>query len=185
MNNNPIITPDLIRGYMPCSDPVLALGYCEEGDSAPLSEVLRLEYVQIGHRIWLATRPGLLPDRILRLWMVRAARRALSLVPAPDPRSLAACDVAERFADGKATEEELVEAKRMAREAWEDLGVATGTSAWFAMAVVWATEPGTTSLWGEAPEKSLTESAWIWVKVKGRTAERHLQINDLIALIEG
>jgi len=46
-------------------------------------------------------------DRNLRLFAVESARDALILIPDPDPRSLAACDIAERFANGKATKDEL------------------------------------------------------------------------------
>jgi len=42
-----------------------------------------------------------------RLFAVWCAREALKLVDNPDPRSVAACDVAERYANGKATDEEL------------------------------------------------------------------------------
>jgi len=42
-----------------------------------------------------------------RLFAVWCAREGLKLVDNPDPRSVAACDVAERYANGKATDEEL------------------------------------------------------------------------------
>jgi hypothetical protein len=49
-----------------------------------------------------------------RLFAVRRARRALSRIPNPDPRSVAACDVAERHAAGLATDDELAQARRSA-----------------------------------------------------------------------
>jgi hypothetical protein len=55
-------------------------------------------------------------DRILRLSAVDTARRALVRVEAPDPRSVAAVDIAERHAHGRATDEELAEARKAA---WE------------------------------------------------------------------
>jgi len=46
-------------------------------------------------------------ERAQRLFAVLCARGALKLVDNPDPRCIAACDVAERYANGDATEEEL------------------------------------------------------------------------------
>ena len=60
--------------------------------------------------VWLATRPGVMTDRELRLFAVFCARSALALIPSPDPRSVAACDVAERFAEGAASQKELADA---------------------------------------------------------------------------
>lgn len=51
---------------------------------------------------------------VWRLFAVRCARRALARIPNPDPRSLAACDMAERHAAGLATDEELAQARRPA-----------------------------------------------------------------------
>jgi hypothetical protein len=42
-----------------------------------------------------------------RLYAIWCARRALASIPAPDQRSVAACDVAERHARGEASDAEL------------------------------------------------------------------------------
>jgi hypothetical protein len=68
-------------------------------------------------------------DRTARLFAVWCAREALKLVDKPDPRSVAACDVAERYATGEATREELSAARdaawAAARDAaWEAAGAA-------------------------------------------------------------
>jgi len=55
-----------------------------------------------------------LSDKQLRLFAVRCARRVQHLMR--DPRSIAALDVAERHANGQATDEELAEA---ADAAWD------------------------------------------------------------------
>lgn len=79
-----------------------------------------------GDLLWLATRPGVLTDRELRLFAVFCARQVSHLLA--DDRSRAAIDAAERFADGGATEEELAtayaacaayEAARAAHAAYE------------------------------------------------------------------
>jgi hypothetical protein len=55
--------------------------------------------------IWVATRPGVLTDKELRLFAVFCARSVQHLMT--DPRSRDAIDVAERYADGLATDDEL------------------------------------------------------------------------------
>lgn len=55
--------------------------------------------------MWVATRKGVLTDRELRKFAVWSARQVQHLTT--DPRSVAALDVAERYADGLATDEEL------------------------------------------------------------------------------
>lgn len=62
--------------------------------------------------IWVATHPGCLDDRTLRLFAVWCARQVQHLME--DERSIAALDVAERFANGEATSEELAAARAAA-----------------------------------------------------------------------
>jgi hypothetical protein len=103
--------------------------------------------VPTDHRWWVATRPGVLSDRVLRLCACFAARSALNAERAagrePDARSWAAAEVAERFARGQATETELTAARgaawaaaRGATVAWEaawDAALAAGRAAtWYA-----------------------------------------------------
>ena len=65
--------------------------------------------------LWVATRKGVLTDRELRLLAVWACRQVQHLMG--DPRSIAALDVAERFANGQATKKELAAARDAARDA--------------------------------------------------------------------
>ena len=58
--------------------------------------------------VWIATREGVLTDVELRRFAVWSARQMQHLMT--DERSLNALDVAERYADGDATDEELVAA---------------------------------------------------------------------------
>ena len=72
-------------------------------------------------------------DRTLRLFAVWCAREALKLVKEPDPRSIAACDVAEKYANGQATKEELDAARDAARAAaWDAARDAAWDAAWAA-----------------------------------------------------
>jgi hypothetical protein len=77
--------------------------------------------------IWIATRPGVLDDRTLRKFAVWSPRQVQHLMT--DPRSAHALDVAERHADGLATDEELAASRAAAREA---AGAAAGNAAWYA-----------------------------------------------------
>jgi hypothetical protein len=56
---------------------------------------------------WLLLRKEFMSEKDLRLFAVWCAREALKLVENPDERSVNACNVAERYANGEATREEL------------------------------------------------------------------------------
>ena len=59
--------------------------------------------------LWVATRPGVLTDKELRLFAVFCARQVEHLLV--DQRSRDAIAVAEKFANGEATPEELAAAR--------------------------------------------------------------------------
>ena len=64
--------------------------------------------------VWLLTREYFMSDKNMRIFAVWCAREALKLVENPDIRSIEACNVAERFANGEATEDELSAAESAA-----------------------------------------------------------------------
>ncbi len=68
-------------------------------------------------------------DRTARLFAVWCAREELKLIDNPDPRSISACDVAERYANGAATQEELAAARAAA---WVAAADAAWSAAWSA-----------------------------------------------------
>jgi hypothetical protein len=92
--------------------------------------------------IWIATRKGVLTDRELRKLAVRFARTVQHLMK--DVRSIAALDVADRHADGLASNDELAaawdDARAAARDAaWDDARDAARDAAWAAArAAAWA-----------------------------------------------
>jgi hypothetical protein len=94
-----------IDALEPCSNP---RKFVADDWSGTLLDILNVEKAEPADRIWVVTR--LLDDKTNRLFAVWCAREALKLVEKPDPRSVAACDVAERFANGEATAEELAAA---------------------------------------------------------------------------
>jgi hypothetical protein len=98
--------------------------------------------------LWITDKTGRPDDRTLRIFAVWCARNT----PLPDgrktgnlitdPRSLAALDVAERFANGQASRDELdaarVAAWAAAWAAWDAARIAAWDAAWAAGAAAWA-----------------------------------------------
>ena len=120
-------------------------GPCEEGwtkllkhlgktkaDNEPLSIVTILDSNGLNDALWcLRAVDGC--DREIRLYAVWCARQVQHLMT--DPRSLAALDVAERYAQGLATDEELRAARAAARDAaraaaWNAARDAAWNAAW-------------------------------------------------------
>ena len=110
-----IINNDLIRSFNPCYDP--------STKGIPDNETLTVhEWVEKYRNvvpaqdvIWLLLRNEFYTDKQLRLFAVWCAREALKMVDNPDQRSINACDIAERYANGEATDEELRAARAAAR----------------------------------------------------------------------
>jgi len=102
---NRIISIKDIRDNNPCYDPSK---YLAEDWSGSLTDIL-LTTAPVKDRIWVVSRFA--DAKVNRLFAVYCARSALSQVAAPDPRSLAACNVAEQCALGYATEEQLTKAR--------------------------------------------------------------------------
>ena len=103
-------------------------GACSEGREWALANCETMADVwataQPDWLVWVATRPGVLTDGELRRFAVWSARRVQRLMA--DRRSLAALDVAERYTNGEATEEELAAAEA---EAWAAAWAAASAAA--------------------------------------------------------
>jgi len=89
--------------------------------------------------MWVLCRDDYMTDRDMRLFAVWCAREALKLVDTPDERSINACNVAEKYANGEATDMELAAAWAAAgAAAWaaaraaagDAAGAAAGAAAW-------------------------------------------------------
>ena len=96
-----------IRSWSPCYDPSR---YLPEDWLGTAVDLLKIEAIPLHDRFWVVLRTYCIDNKTLRLFAANCARRALARVPNPDPRSLVAIEVAERFADGLATEKKLVTA---------------------------------------------------------------------------
>ena len=109
--------------------------------------------------IWIATRPGVLDDRTLRKFAVWSARQVQHLMA--DARSIAALDVADRHADGLATDDELAAARAAAWDAaWDAAGAAAGdaarAAAWDAARAAQAARAAA----GDAARAAAWDAAW-------------------------
>ena len=105
--------------------------------------------------IWVICRNDYMTDRDLRLFAVWCAREALKLVDNPDERSINACDVAEKYANGEATDDELASARDAA---WAAAWDASRDAAWAAS----------------------RDAAWAASRVSARDAAWDAQIDKLI-----
>jgi hypothetical protein len=128
------LSNEIIRKFKPCYDPA-SIGITN-------GEVLSVtawvaEYRKIvkseSDIVWLLCRNEFMSDKDLRLFAVWCAREALKLVEYPDARSIEACIVAERFANGDATTQELSNAWSVASE-WSSWSAAAKWSSWSAAA---------------------------------------------------
>lgn len=108
------INNELIRSFNPCYDP--SKQNIPENETLPVLEWVE-KYrgvVPAKDIIWLLCHNEFLSDKELRLFAVWCARDALKIIENPDARSIEACNVAERFANGDATMEELDDARAAA-----------------------------------------------------------------------
>ena len=100
------ITRESCRKANACwSDKRLAEAIPTEGLTP--TEVAEKEDVSLADRIWVLIRAAGLSEKEQRLFACRTAGRALLLVREPDKRSVEAINIAERYANGETSKEEL------------------------------------------------------------------------------
>jgi len=116
-----------IRSWKPCYDPVKHLPENWRGTALT---ILKNEAIPFPDRLWVVCRGDVLSDRVMRLFAVWCARQVQHLMT--DKRSLDAIDVAERFANGQATQAELEAARDAAWAAWAAAWAAARDAAWAA-----------------------------------------------------
>ena len=124
------ITYEDIMSYKPCYDPD-ELGDIDKEKALTIPQFVRLYRDRVKNKediVWVLCRNEYMSDKDMRLFAVWSVQEALKLDENPDLRSVAACDVAERFANGEATEKELAAARAA--------GLAAGLAA--AWAAAWA-----------------------------------------------
>ena len=148
-------TLNKIRAAGPCTDGwkklLRHLGKtCADDEPLPLSVIL--DSNGLDDCIWtLRCVEG--HDREIRLFAVRCARRVQPLMT--DPRSIAALNVAERYANGEATDEELAAARDAA---WAAAGAAAGGAEGAAAGVAAGAAAGVAA-WDAAGDAARAEQA--------------------------
>ena len=129
-------------------------------------EVAAKTDVPIADRIWCLTKAAGMSEKDQRLFACRCARRALSRVAKPDQRSLRAVEVAERYAEGTATKEELAAARR-------DAYAVSYSAAYAAYASYDAYDA----------YEATYDAAYAAAAVADRLAERETQLADLVEVL--
>lgn len=101
-------TIDDIRSWNPCYDPNK---YLSEDWKGTTEDILNNESIPFPDRLWVVLRLELVSARTSRLFAIWCYRDTLNWVKNPDPRSIEAANVAELFANGEVTEEQLAKAR--------------------------------------------------------------------------
>jgi hypothetical protein len=101
------ISNEIIRKFQPCYDPSKFI--TDENEELIIKQWVEKYRKVVPTRdiLWLLLRKEFMSKKDLILFVVWCAREALKLVENPDDRIVEACNVAERYANGEATKEEL------------------------------------------------------------------------------
>lgn len=99
-------TIDDIRSWKPCYDPKR---YLSEGWRGTAIDILKHDTIPHDDKLWVVCRESVIDKKTLRLFAVWCARQVEHLMT--DERSKDALNLAERFAHGEATDEELSAAR--------------------------------------------------------------------------
>ena len=132
-------TLNKIREHIPCTsgwEKLLSYLGKTKADDEPLSLLTILDSNGLDDAIW-CLRAVAGRDREIRLFAVWCARQVQHIMT--DQRSLDALDVAERYANGEATEKEMDAARSDAASAAPAAGVAAYATEWAARDAAWAT----------------------------------------------
>jgi hypothetical protein len=115
------ISKQIIEKFDPCCwDPSKYI--TDETEELPVKDWIQKYHGIIPDRniFWLLSRKDFISEINLRLFTVWCARGALKLIKDPDHRAIEACDIAEKFAKGEATKEELLAANAAVNDAYRD-----------------------------------------------------------------
>ena len=111
--------------HKPCYNPAEKYGEWQ----GTILDLMQRPDIPAEDKVWAFTREGIADDKTLRLFAVGCARRVQHLMK--DNRSIDALDVAERYANGNATKDELAAARYAAwLVAWGEASTLAWNAAW-------------------------------------------------------
>jgi hypothetical protein len=169
-------TLNQIRTKSPCADgwkKLLAYLGKTQADDEPLSIVTILDSNGLDDALWcLRAVQG--RDKEIRLYAVWCARQVQHLMT--DPRSLGALDVAEAYANGTATKEQLANAWGAAGAAW--------AAAWVAWAAAWAARAAMDTAWAAARAAARAASDVSWDAARAAQKAQEKRLRELCAECE-
>ena len=164
-------TLNAIRAHNPCADgwkKLLAHLGKTQADDEPLAFSTILDANGFADALWCC-RAAPEHSQTWRLYAVWCARQVQHLMT--DPRSIAALDVAERYARGEATDAELGAARDAARPAARD---AAGGAAWAAGAAAW--DAAGAAAWAAADAAWDAAGGAAWVAAEAAQAAQFREV---------
>jgi len=183
MDKLPIRTIGDIRNESPCYDPSK---YLPEDWQGTALDILRVEDCPAVDRLWVVLREEWVDDATLRLFACDCAERVLPLLEKKfpdDKRPRQAIEVARRYAEGDATDEELRAAQMAAWAAATEVSWAARATGWAAAAEV-AADVGARSARAAGAEWAVVEGAEDASLEEAWGKEAQWQVDALIKRLE-
>jgi hypothetical protein len=165
------ISNAIIRKFQPCYDPSKFI--TDENEELTVRQWVKKyrNIVPTKDIIWLLVREEFLSEKDLILFAVWCAREALKLVENPDKRSVEACNVAEKYANGEATQEELL-AARVAAYPAVDIDAYTVAYAAYYAAYYAASTASAAAYFAARVSAYASDAAYITAYIAAATAAR-------------
>jgi hypothetical protein len=177
--------------HEPCYNPAEKYGEWK----GTILDLMQHPEIPAKDKVWAFTRKGIVNEKTLRLFAVGCARKVQHLMK--DQRSIDALDVAERYANGNATEDELAAARKAAgaagaaareaargaaRDAAKD---GAGVAAWGAArdAACGAARAAELAAAWEAAKDGAGVAAWGAARDAAEAAARQAQVEIAIELL--
>jgi hypothetical protein len=151
-----------VKSWKPCYDPIKHL---QPGIRYNAVKILEREDIPAQDRLWVVLRTDLVSEKCMRLFAVWCARQVVK--PDADPRTLNALEIAEKYANGEATDSELSAAYSAANSAAYSAAYSAANSAAYSAANI-------------AANIAANSAAYI----AANSAARQKQIEKLIEMIK-